>query len=117
MIGRPSALGTRVARRVLGLFAICALSPVATTLLISHGSVQSTLVDERFGQLGHAAETFGTTLLERLYLADQLMRSTVPNAVSGRGVDEGLARYFRTIAVMHERAAPRSLVEIGRAHV
>jgi diguanylate cyclase (GGDEF)-like protein len=110
MIGRPTALGTRVARRVLGLFALCALLPVATTLLISHGSVQSALVEERVGQLGHAAETFGTTLLERLYLADQLTRSTVPNAASGRGVDEGLARYFLTIAVLRERAAPRALV-------
>ena len=110
MIGRPTALGTRVARQVLGLFAVCALLPVATTLLISHGSVQSALVEERVAQLGHAAETFGTTLLERLYLADQLTRSTVPNAASGRGVDEGLARYFLTIAVMREGAAPRSLV-------
>ena len=110
MIGRPTALGTRVARRVLGLFAICALLPVATTLLISHGSVQSALVDERVGQLGHAAETFGTTLLERLSLAEQLTRSIVPNAATGRGVDEGLARYFLTIAVMREQAAPRSLV-------
>ena len=110
MIGRPTALGTRVARRVLGLFAVCALLPVATTLLISHGSVQSALVEERVGQLGHAAETFGTTLLERLYLADQLTRSIVPNAASGRGVDEGFARYFLTIAVIRERAAPRSLV-------
>ncbi len=110
MIGRPTALGTRVARRVLGLFAVCALLPVATTLIISHGSVQNALVEERVGQLGHAAETFGTTLLERLSLAEQLTRSIVPNAVSGRGVDEGLARYFLTIAVMREQAAPRSLV-------
>jgi diguanylate cyclase (GGDEF)-like protein len=110
VIGRTAALGTRVARRVLSLFAVCALLPVATTLLLSHGRVRDALVDERVGQLGHAAETFGTTLLERLYLADQLTRSMLPNAAAGRGVDEGLARYFLTIAVVRPAAAPQQFV-------
>ena len=110
MIRLPAALGTRVARRLLGLFVVCGLLPVATTLLISHGRVQSALVDERVGQLGHAAEGFGTTLLERLYLADQLTRSIATEVESAPLADERLTRYFRSIAVTGAAAPPRLLL-------
>ena len=37
-------LGTRVARRVLGLFLVCALLPVLVTIIGSYARVQNALV-------------------------------------------------------------------------
>ena len=89
----PAApLGTRVARRVVGLFLVCALLPVVVTILGSYARVQSALVDQRVALLGQAAESFGTMLLERLYLADQLARSLAATGAASHAVDASLAR-------------------------
>jgi diguanylate cyclase (GGDEF)-like protein len=103
-------LGTRVARRVLGLFLVCALLPVLVTILGSYARVQSALVDQRVAQLGQAAEAFGTTLLERLYLADQLARSLAATGAASHAVDRQLARYFGSIVVLRPGAPPRVLL-------
>ena len=103
-------LGTRVARRVLGLFLLCALLPVAVTILGSYARVQSALVDQRVAQLGQAAEAFGTALLERFYLADQLARSVAASGAASHAIDERLARYFSSIVVLRPGAAPRVLL-------
>jgi len=108
--GPPGSVGTRVARRVLGLFLLCALLPVAATLLLSYGRVQSALVDERVAQLGQAAEGYGTTLLERLQLAEQLMTSISLQAGRSPELGAALARHFRAVVVIRPGAAPRSLL-------
>jgi diguanylate cyclase (GGDEF)-like protein len=109
-VTRRRALGTRVARRVVGLFLLCALLPVAVVLLVSYERVQSTLVAERIAQLGHAAESYSTTLLERLQLAEQLTRSIGSHAESSAAVDASLARYFRSIESLVPGAPPRTLL-------
>jgi len=106
----PAApLGTRVARRVLGLFLVCALLPVLVTILGSYARVQGALVDQRVAQLGQAAESFGTTLLERLYLADQLARSVAATGAAPHTIDNSLARYFQSIVVLRPGVGPRVL--------
>lgn len=95
-----TALGTRVARRVLGLFLLCALLPVALTIGLSYGRIQGALVDERILQLGQAAEGYGTTLLERLHLADQLARSLAATPESAVTSSASLSQHFRTVAII-----------------
>jgi diguanylate cyclase (GGDEF)-like protein len=102
------ALGTRVARRVVGLFLLCALLPVAVVLVVSYERVQAALLGERIAQLGHAAESYSTTLLERLQLAEQLTRSI--GADAGSSVDASLARYFVAIDAHIPGAPPRTLL-------
>jgi diguanylate cyclase (GGDEF)-like protein len=92
-------LDTKIARRVLSLFLLCGLMPVAIAMFASYGRVQTVLVAERETHLGQAAEGYGTTLLERLHLAEQLARSLAPDAAPLRGTDE-LRRHFRA-AVVH----------------
>jgi diguanylate cyclase (GGDEF)-like protein len=103
-----TTLGTRVARRVLGLFLLCALLPVALTIGLSYGRIQDALVEERILQLGQAAEGYGTTLLERLRLADQLARSAA--AGSATASRASLAQHFRTVAVAVPGEPPQQLL-------
>ncbi|MGH8694935.1 MAG: putative bifunctional diguanylate cyclase/phosphodiesterase [Burkholderiales bacterium] len=107
---RRRALGTRVARRIVGLFLLCALLPVALVLAVSYERVQNALVGERIAQLGHAAESYGTTLLERLQLAEQLTRSIGAQVQPAAATDVALARYFRSIALVVPGALPRMLL-------
>ena len=107
---RSRAVGTRVARRVLGLFLLCALLPVAVVLLVSYQRVQSTLVSERIAQLGHAAESYATSLLERLQLAGQLTQSIASHVESAAPADASLGRYFRSIEAHVPGAPPRTLL-------
>ena len=89
----------------MGLFLLCALLPVAVVLVVSYGRVQSALVGERIAQLGHAAESYGTTLLERLQLAEQLTRSIASSLERPASADTALARHFRSIAAWSYRSA------------
>ncbi len=111
----PATLGTRVARRVLGLFLLCALLPVALTIGVSYRQIQSALVDERVAQLGQAAEGYGTTLLERLHLADQLARSLAAAPESAASSRESLDQHFSAAVIVVPGEAHRTL--LGGAEV
>ncbi|MCC7485514.1 MAG: EAL domain-containing protein [Burkholderiales bacterium] len=93
--------GLRVARRVAGLFVACALLPVALTLALSYGHVRDALLDQRSGQLRDAAETFGAGVFDRLGVAEILGRHAVELLAADPAMQrmEGLAGYFRTVAV------------------
>jgi diguanylate cyclase (GGDEF)-like protein len=95
-----AALGTRVARRVLGLFVVCALLPVALTIAVSYREIQGALVNERIAQLGQAAEGYGTTLLERLHLADQLARSLAAAPDSAAASRASLSQHFSAASLV-----------------
>ncbi len=98
MIGKDDASGTRVARRVVALFLACAIVPVALAIAVSYGRVQSALVDERIATLGHAAENYATTLLERLYGADRVARALAAQPELAVVPGKEIARYFRVVA-------------------
>lgn len=86
-----ASLGTRVARRVLALFLVCALLPVITVLLLSYLHVQRSVTDQRRAQLSQLADQYGATVLERLLLARNLSRAMV--AAPRRGARDDLGRY------------------------
>src|SRR5512135_1960210 len=102
-------LDTKIARRVLSLFLVCGLLPVAIAMFASYGRVQTVLVAERESQLGQAAESYGTTLLERFHLAEQLARSIAPSATPPRAYEE-LRRHFRAAVVYPPSGEPRVLL-------
>ncbi len=102
-------LDTKIARRVLSLFLLCALLPVAVAMFASYGRVQQVLLGERETQLGQAAEGYGTTLLERFYLAEQLAHSLLPALNPKRGPDE-LRRHFLGAALYPRDGAPTRLL-------
>ncbi|MCL4801249.1 MAG: EAL domain-containing protein [Burkholderiales bacterium] len=93
-----ASLGTRVARRVLALFLVCALLPVIAVLLLSYAHVQRSVTDQRHAQLSQLADQYGANVLERLLLARNLSRALV--AAPQRGARDDLGRYFEAVAVV-----------------
>jgi len=98
MMRLPRTLGTRVARRILGLFLVCALLPVALVVLLSYTQVQRTVGEQQLSQLARAADQYGGNVLERLVLAGNLARA-IASATDG-GNDDVLAHYFSSVATI-----------------
>ncbi|MCG6875808.1 MAG: EAL domain-containing protein [Betaproteobacteria bacterium] len=96
MMRLPGTLGTRVARRILGLFLVCALLPVALVLLLSYTQVQRTVGEQQLSQLSQAADQYGGNVLERLVLASNLARAFARSNNGGDG--EVLGHYFTVVA-------------------
>jgi diguanylate cyclase (GGDEF)-like protein len=94
MMRLPGTFGTRVARRILGLFLVCALLPVALVLALSYAQVQRTVGDQHLSQLARAADQYGGNVLERLVLAGNLARA------SAGGNDDVLEHYFTAVATV-----------------
>ncbi|MCU0805395.1 MAG: EAL domain-containing protein [Burkholderiales bacterium] len=110
MIGREAALGTRVARRIFALFLLCAIVPVALAIAVSYGRVQSALLDERISTLGHAAESYATTLLERLLGADRVARALAVQPDIATASAKEIERYFRVVAAVPSSGPPRAIL-------
>jgi diguanylate cyclase (GGDEF)-like protein len=106
-------LRTRVGKRVLALFITCALLPVGAAVGLFYTRVQSSLTTERLNQLGHAAESYGTLLIERLDLADRLVRAFAIEGASSDAATSLLERYFRTVIVEQRGRLPRTLLGEG----
>jgi PAS domain S-box-containing protein len=65
-----SFLHTRVARRILGLFLICALAPVSVLAVLSYRNVAGQLEEQGWERLGQNSRIIGLFLLERLQLLE-----------------------------------------------
>ena len=98
-----STLGTKVARRVVTLFVLCALVPVAAAIALSYGSVRDTLVSQRTDMLRGAAANFATALVDRLGVAESVAQSTAGRIVAGGGP---MRQYF-SAAVAYENDKAR----------
>jgi diguanylate cyclase (GGDEF)-like protein len=107
MIGVPGTVGTRVARRILGLFLVCALLPVALALGLSYAQVQRTVGDQHLSQLARAADQYGANVLERLVLAGNLARAIA--SAPGSSNDDVLAHYFTAVVTIGPNGATRIL--------
>jgi diguanylate cyclase (GGDEF)-like protein len=66
-----------VARRMIVLFMLCALLPVAAAMLLSYNRVRDTLAAERFMTLAQAATSYATSLIDKLTVAGHLARTVV----------------------------------------
>lgn len=65
---------SKVARRVIWLFFISALAPIAVTALYSFTYVNHLLVEQSYKQLQHASKLYGMAVLERLLIVDGKLR-------------------------------------------
>ncbi len=92
----------RITRRMVALFVGCALVPVAATLAITYGAVRDLLVAQRTGFLRYEAAAYGSTLVERLNMADSVARSISPDILERKDIDGLMAAqgYFRSAAIV-----------------
>jgi diguanylate cyclase (GGDEF)-like protein len=104
----PNIRDGRITRRMVALFVVFALVPVTVTLLIAYSGVHDLLVAQRAGFLRYEAAAYGTSLIERLNMADALARSIAPDLAAGRDRLSGLEGYFRSAAML-ERHGTRVL--------
>ncbi|HEX7220450.1 MAG TPA: EAL domain-containing protein [Burkholderiales bacterium] len=88
---RVGKLGTRITRRMVTLFAVCAVLPVAAAIFVAYEQVHEALVAQRHAQLRDIAAAYGTALIDRLNAADAVSRSGAPRTAS---------EYFRAGAAM-----------------
>jgi diguanylate cyclase (GGDEF)-like protein len=89
------AFDTRVARRVVALFVVCALVPVAAAIALSYGSVRDALVSQRTDLLRGAAANFATALVDRLAVAESMAASSAERPGSARRYFSAAVRYDR----------------------
>jgi diguanylate cyclase (GGDEF)-like protein len=76
--------GTRITRRVVALFVLCALLPSALTLLLAYDRVESALLEQRVGLLRSTAAGYGTSLIDRLAIAESLAGHLADEISAGR---------------------------------
>lgn len=90
---KPSAfLRTRVARRILGLFVLCALLPIGTLAVVSYREVANQLNDQSRTRVRQGSKATGMAILERLEFLDEALR-LVGSRLDRLGiVDPGLGR-------------------------
>jgi diguanylate cyclase (GGDEF)-like protein len=98
-----STLGTKVARRVVTLFVLCALVPVAAAIALSYGSVRDALVSHRTDMLRGAAANFATALVDRLAVAESVAQSAAERIFA----DGGSVRRYFSAAVTYAQGTAR----------
>ena len=69
---------SRVARRIVALFVLCALVPIAATALLSYDHVRKLLLDRSYQHLAQLGESYSSTLYERLSGVARLLRDAAP---------------------------------------
>jgi diguanylate cyclase (GGDEF)-like protein len=79
---RVSKLQTRITRRMVTLFALCAVLPVAAALLVAYEQVHEALVAQRIAQLREVAGGYGAALVDRLDAANAVARAGAPVTAS-----------------------------------
>ena len=106
MLHTPTFLRTRVARRILGLFMLGALVPVAVVGFIAYQRVGGQLEDQSGARAFQASKAQGMAILERLHFLETELR-TANEAITASPRLEA-ARPWETLAALRSRF--RSLV-------
>jgi putative nucleotidyltransferase with HDIG domain len=107
-------LQTRIARRVFGLFLLCAVVPTATLATASYWLVSRELREQARSQLAQASKVSGTLLLARLHGADDDLIDVVAELDKhGEPPSEVLAprlsRRFGSLTVSAPHELPRAI--------
>jgi putative nucleotidyltransferase with HDIG domain len=110
-------LRTKVARRVLGLFIICALVPIGVMFVISYRTVSSQLHEQSRSRIGNTGKSMADGVMERLQFLDAklgivtttLRDRSIAEAVAALSHDDSLRFSWMslvtadtTIALLHE---------------
>ncbi|HSC95101.1 MAG TPA: EAL domain-containing protein [Burkholderiales bacterium] len=95
-----------MARRIVALFVLCGLLPVAATILVSYEYVEETLVAQRVAMLRGAASNYATVLFDRLGVAERLASSVGEGIRAGRPIDaKAVERHFRAVVALEPAGA------------
>lgn len=90
-----------VARRIVGLFVLCGLLPVAATIVVSYEHVEDALIAQRVAVLRGAASNYATVLFDRLSVAERLANSVDEGMRAGRPLDaKDVERHFRAVVAI-----------------
>lgn len=102
MQNRLTVLETQVARRMLGLFLLCAVLPIVLLVVVSYRHVSRQLNQQSRDRLREASQAAGMALIERLQLIDAELRMASSTLQSLAEVES---------AVPEELIAPESRVQ------
>ena len=113
----PTAfLKTKIARRVFGLFLLCAVLPTATLAGAGYWIVSRELHDQAREALSQAGKVWGVLLLARLQEADRSLVNLVEmlrrDAPAARSAAAPLGERFRSVGLGALGAAPRALLGV-----
>ena len=107
-------LRSRVARRIVTLFVLSALLPIAAMAVFAFGHVRNLLIDQAHAQLAQLSENYGSTLYERMLAIDHQLRSMAasyePDMRFSAEVQERLRTQFDGIAVREPDGRVRTLL-------
>jgi diguanylate cyclase len=74
---------SRVARRIVALFVLCALVPIVATALLSYDHVRKLLLDQSHLHLAQLGESYSSALYERLAAVRRILQEIEPGAEAG----------------------------------
>lgn len=85
-----------VARRIIALFVLCGLLPVAATIVVSYDQVEDALIAQRVAVLRGAASNYASVLFDRLSVAERLASSVDESMRAGQPVEaRRVEQHFR----------------------
>jgi hypothetical protein len=110
---------SRIARRIVALFVLCALIPVLAMAVLSYDRVHKLLVDQGSTQLAQLNEAYATALYDRLLSVHVQLRETTNSLEAGAPqwsgeFKEHLKTRFDTIMIVPPYGVSTAL--LGAAH-
>ena len=115
----PRFLRSKVGRRILLLFILCALLPIGGLAVVSFTQVTNQLTEQSRQRLREGSKSKGMAIMERLQLLELGMRmiasnlntrSTISNQLSFQGPDEDLTQRFERLSMITDSGEPTALL-------
>ncbi len=115
----PRFLRSKVGRRIVLLFILCALLPIGGLAVVSFNQVTNQLNEQSRQRLREASKSKGMAILERLQLLELGLRmiasnlntsSTIPTPLSFQGPDENLTQRFKRLSMITDSGEPTALL-------
>jgi len=115
----PRFLRSKVGRRIVLLFILCALLPIGGLAIVSFTQVTNQLNEQSRQRLREASKNKGMAIIERLQLLELGLRmiasnlntsSTIPTQLSFQGPDEDLTQRFKRMSMITDSGEPTALL-------
>jgi class 3 adenylate cyclase/HAMP domain-containing protein len=115
----PRFLRSKVGRRIVLLFILCALLPIGGLAVVSFTQVTNQLNEQSRQRLRDASKSKGMDILERLTLLELALRmmaanlstgSAIPTQLSSQGPNESLEQRFKRLSVVTDGGEPTALL-------
>lgn len=114
---RPRMLTTRIGHRILLLFVLSALIPIATLAVVSYREVVSELRAQSARRLHESTKMVGLSVYNRILLLEHDLRASGLDqdleGPSGRGTDEPAAARFEQVFAVPDGELPAQVLRSG----